>query len=259
MAAPVAVVTGGNRGLGLETCRQLSRRGYRVVLASRREAEGRAAAAGLRREGLATEPRTLDVADPSSIAAFASAVREEGLAVDALVNDAGVYRERLDAGAARESVAVNALGPLRLTDALSPALARGARVVMVSSGMGTLSELPAGLRRRLEAAAGREELVGLLEGFPREVERGEHPDSYALAYRLSKAALNALVRRLAAELRPRGILVNAVCPGWVRTEMGGAGATREVEEGAAGIVWAAALPPDGPSGGFFRDGRPIPW
>ena len=259
MAVPVAVVTGGNRGLGLETCRELGRRGYRVVLASRREAAGRRAAAELARGGVTAEPWPLDLADQASIAAFAARAGSERLAVDALVNDAGVYHERLDARTARESVAVNFLGPLRLTDALSPRLAAGARVVMVSSGMGELSGLPEGLRRRLEAPQGREALVRLLEGFAGEVERGEHRDSHALAYRVSKAGLNALTRLLAAELRPRGVLVNAVCPGWVRTEMGGPGATRELGEGAAGIVWAATLPPDGPSGGFFRDGRPIPW
>lgn len=259
MAAPMAVVTGGNRGLGLETGRQLARRGYRVVLAARRKAEGRGAASALSRQGLAAEAWPLDMADPASIAAFAARAREERLALEALVNNAGVYHERLDAGTARETVAVNFLGPLRLADALSPQLVRGARVVMVSSGMGALAELPPGLRRRFEASQGRQALLRLLEGFAGEVERGEHPHSYALAYRVSKAGLNAFTRLLAAELRPRGILVNAVCPGWVRTGMGGPGATREVEEGAAGIVWAATLPPDGPRGGFFRDGRPVPW
>ncbi|HEU4383094.1 MAG TPA: SDR family NAD(P)-dependent oxidoreductase [Anaeromyxobacteraceae bacterium] len=256
---PVAVVTGGNRGLGLETCRQLGRRGYRAVLASRGEAEGRRAAGELARVGAKADPWPLDVADPASIAAFASRAAEERLSVDALVNNAGVYHERLDARAARESVAVNFLGPLRLTEALSPRLATGARVVMVSSAMGELSSLPEGLRKRLEATRGRGALVRLLTGFAGEVERGEHPEAYALAYRVSKAGLNALTRLLAAELRPRGVLVNAVCPGWVRTRMGGAGATRELGEGAAGIVWAATLPPDGPGGGFFRDGQPIPW
>ncbi len=257
MAVPV--VTGGNRGLGLESGRQLARRGFRVVLASRREAEGRRAAGELSRQGLAAEAWTLDVADPRSIAAFAGRAGEERLALEALVNNAGVYHERLEARTARETVAVNFLGPLRLTEALSPRLVPGARVVMVSSSMGELAGLPSGLRRRFEAPLDRQGLVRLLEGFAEEVERGEHADSYALAYRVSKAGLNALTRLLAAELRPRGVLVNAVCPGWVRTEMGGAGATREVEEGAAGIVWAATLPKDGPSGGFFRDGRPVPW
>ncbi|HZY02284.1 MAG TPA: SDR family NAD(P)-dependent oxidoreductase, partial [Anaeromyxobacteraceae bacterium] len=120
MAAPMAVVTGGNRGLGLETGRQLARRGYRVVLAARRKAEGRGAASALSRQGLAAEAWPLDMADPASIAAFAARAREERLALEALVNNAGVYHERLDAGTARETVAVNFLGPLRLADALSP-------------------------------------------------------------------------------------------------------------------------------------------
>lgn len=259
MGTPVAVVTGGNRGLGRETCRALGQLGYHVVLASRHELHGRRTSLALLNARLDVSWRKLDVADPGSIEAFAERVWKEKLAVDALVNNAGVYRERLDAPAARESVAVNFLGPLRLTDALAPLLAPGSRVVMVSSGMGELAGLPPSLRRRFEAPLDREGLVRLLTDFVEEVERGDHPDSHALTYRVSKAGLNALTRLLAAELRPRGVLVNAVCPGWVRTEMGGPGATRDVEEGAAGIVWAATLSPDGPTGGLFRDGRVIPW
>lgn len=259
MAKGMAMVSGGNRGLGLETCRRLAKRGYRVALCSRGEDEGRRAAEGLARGGLEVAWRRLDVADPSSTAAFAAGALAEGTPLDALVNNAGVSLGRLDAESARRTVEVNFLGPLRLTDALAPLLARGSRVVMVSSGMGELSSLPSAWRRRLEAAQGRAGLVRLLEEFPAEVGRGEHPDSDALAYRVSKAGLNRLTRLLAEELRPRGVLVNAVCPGWVRTDMGGAGAPRTAEEGAAGIVWAAALPPDGPTGGFFRDGGPIPW
>jgi NAD(P)-dependent dehydrogenase (short-subunit alcohol dehydrogenase family) len=259
MARPVAVVTGGNRGLGLETCRELARRGTRVVLASRREAEGTREAEALARQGLEVACWRLDVADAASIDGFAARARSEDLAVDALVNNAGVYPERLDARSARQALAVNLLGPLRLTDALAPLLASGARLVMVSSGMGELAGLPPGLRRRLEGRLDRQALLRLADDFAGEVERGEPPAWSALAYRVSKAGLNALTRLLAAELRPRGVLVNAVCPGWVRTEMGGPGASRDVVEGAAGIVWAATLPPDGPTGGFFRDGRPIPW
>jgi NAD(P)-dependent dehydrogenase (short-subunit alcohol dehydrogenase family) len=201
----------------------------------------------------------LDLADAASTAAFVERARAERLSIDALVHNAGVYLERFGAAAARESMEVNALAPVRLTDGLAPLLARGARVVMVSSGMGELAGLPPDLRRLVEEATDRAGLARLADALEAAARRGEHAGSHTLAYRASKAALNAATRFLAAELAPRGVRVNAVCPGWVRTGMGGPGAPRSIEEGAAGIVWAATLPPDGPTGGFFRDGHAIPW
>jgi NAD(P)-dependent dehydrogenase (short-subunit alcohol dehydrogenase family) len=252
---PLAVVTGANRGLGLETARRLALRGWRVLLGARRAQEGVSAAASLGGPRPATA-WPLDVADPASAAAFAARVRSEGLRVDALVHNAGVYPSRVDRASARETVTVNLLGPARLTDALASSLAPGGRVVMVSSEMGQLAGLPDELRRAVEGVRTREDvdaLAALLGGRDWD---GADP---ALVYSASKAALNALTRVLATELAPRGVLVNAVCPGWVRTRMGGAGAPRSIEEGAAGIVWAATLAPDAPTGGFFRDGRRIPW
>lgn len=250
---PLAVVTGANRGLGLETARELALRGMRVLLGVRRPAEGPRAEQAV---GNGARASALDMGDPASIAAFAAHVRSEGAHLDVLVHNAGVFHERLDPATAHESMAVNALGPLRLTDALAGFLAPGARVVMVSSGMGELSGLPAGFREKVEALQDREGVARLADALARAAQRGG--GSHA-AYRVSKAALNAVTRILAAELSPRGVLVNAVCPGWVRTEMGGRAAPRSVEQGATGIVWAATLPPDGPTGGFFRDGRTIPW
>lgn len=256
MASPLAVVTGANRGLGLETSRALATGGMRVLLATRREAEGRRAAEALAASGRGAFAWPLDVGDPASVDRFGKRARAEGLRIDALVQNAGVYLARFDAASARESMAVNALGPLRLTDALAPQLAPRARVVMVSSGMGELAGLPEELRRAVEAVRGREDLARLADDLVRRAEGG---GGAYLAYAVSKAALNAATRLLAAELAPRGILVNAVCPGWVRTDMGGAEAPRSISDGASGIVWAAMLPGDGPTGGFFRDGRPIAW
>lgn len=253
----LAIVTGANRGLGLATARALAGIGMRVMLAARRRADGEQAAASLRADGLDALARPLDVGDPGAIAAFAARARADGLRIAALVNNAGVYLQRLDAASARESMEVNALGPLRLTDALAPLLPEGARVVMVSSSMGALGSIPPPLRERIEAALDRGSIASVADDLVSLARRGGRDGS--LAYRASKAALNAATRLLAAELAPRGVLVNAVCPGWVRTDMGGPGAPRDIEAGAAGIVWAATLPPGGPTGGFFRDGSPVPW
>jgi NAD(P)-dependent dehydrogenase (short-subunit alcohol dehydrogenase family) len=233
---PVAVVTGAYRGLGLETCRQLAARGYAVVLSARREAEGQAAAGALQREGLAVRFFPLDVRDEASIRRLADFLRDAFGGLDVLVNNAGIFPDpapgsgrdsvfdaRLDA--VRQALETNTLGPLRLCQALIPLMAGKGRVVNVSSGMGQLSDM----------------------------------NGCCPAYRLSKTALNAVTRIFADELKDTGIKVNSVCPGWVQTDMGGPEAPLPVEEGARGIVWAATLPDDGPSGGFFRHGEPIPW
>jgi NAD(P)-dependent dehydrogenase (short-subunit alcohol dehydrogenase family) len=253
---PTAIVTGANRGLGLETARQLAAAGYRVYVTARKEEEARAAAEALDGVG-AVAPHRLDLADERSIASFRAALHDAGARIDALVNNGAVYHDRLTAESARASVTVNVLGPLRLTDALAPHLVAGARVVMVSSGMGELAGLPGEWRTRLEAPLDRTALLALLDAFVAAAGRDGH--SSALPYRFTKCALNVATRLLAAELAPRAIKVNAVCPGWVRTRMGGAGAPRDVQTGAKGIVWAATLPPKGPTGGFFRDGKPIDW
>jgi NAD(P)-dependent dehydrogenase (short-subunit alcohol dehydrogenase family) len=199
------------------------------------------------------------VTDAGAVSALAERLRREGARLDALVSNGAVYHDVLDATTALESVEVNVRGPLRLVDAFAPLLQDGARVVMVSSGMGELGGLPEAWRRRFEAPLDRAGLLALLDTFVAEAAAGGGGGGGALPYRVTKCALNLATRLLAAELAPRGIRVNAVCPGWVRTRMGGAGAPRDVETGASGIVWAASLPRGGPSGGFFRDGRPIGW
>ncbi len=225
MEKKTALVTGGNRGIGLEACRQLAALGLRVVLTARDAKEGRAAA-----EKLGVLFQALDVSSDKSMAACAAALRKAGVEIDVLVNNAGVYPQggALDATEEdlRAGMEVNFWGALRTCRAFMPGMnARGyGRVVNVTSGYGLFSE-------------------GL---------QGPAP------YSLSKAALDALTVKLAQEARG-DVKVNAVCPGWVRTRMGGAGAPRPVEKGAETLVWLATLPKDGPSGGVFRDQRPLAW
>jgi NAD(P)-dependent dehydrogenase (short-subunit alcohol dehydrogenase family) len=236
-AGKIAVVTGGNRGMGLETCRQLATRGARVILTSRDPEKGEAAAGRLQGEGADVRHHQLDVADDASIGRLAEFIRSEFGHLEILVNNAGIVRGKdepreramrtFEASAAglREVLATNLIGPFLLCQALIPLMQRRGRVVNVSSGMGQLCEMGAGLP----------------------------------AYRISKAGLNALTGIFASELEGSGIKVNAVCPGWVRTDMGGAGAARSVEQGVATTIWLATLPDDGPSGGLFRDRKQIPW
>ena len=231
-APRVALVTGANRGIGLEVCRQLGQRGFTVILSARDDAKAREAAERLCAQRLAIVPCQLDVTDLDSIERARQRAEEEFGRLDALVNNAAVLYDdwqrvlNADVAQARDAFETNTLGPWNVTRAFLPLLRQSAhpRIVNVSSGAGSLASMS-----------------------------GRTP-----AYSLSKAALNALTRMLAAELKGDKILVNAVCPGWVATEVGGAGG-RPIGRGAAGIVWAATIDDDGPTGGFFRDGRAIPW
>jgi NAD(P)-dependent dehydrogenase (short-subunit alcohol dehydrogenase family) len=230
MMASTALITGASRGIGREIARTLASEGWHVISGVR---DPRSAPPG-------TQPEVVDVADPDSIEALAKRLLARHRSLDALVNNAGVYR-----GPARQLWDVNVRGPLRLTRALEPLLARNARVVMVTSSLGRLSGQPASLVKRLSSPAmSLAELERLAE---------EAPGGYGA----SKAALTVMARLFAEELRPRGILVNAIDPGWVRTDMGGPGAPRSVEQGAASVLWGVRLPPGGPTGGVFADGKPI--
>jgi carbonyl reductase 1 len=252
-----ALVTGANSGLGLETCRQLIRDGFAVILTARDAAAGEASA-----KAIGASFRPLDVTDAGSIAALASGLAADGVKVDVLVNNAAVALDGFDATVARKTIDANVYGPLHVTDALLPLIPNRGTVVMVSSGVGELSGMPKGLRAEFASPhLTRAGLLTLVEAFVDAVGNNRYREAGwpGSAYRVSKVALNALTRILAAELAPRRIKVNAVCPGWVRTRMGGASATRDVTAGAKSIVYAATLPEDGPTGGFFRDGRKIAW
>ncbi len=228
----VVLVTGANRGLGLEVARQLARRGDRVFMGSRDHDAGELAAAPLRAEGLDVLEVDLDVTDQHFIARAMALVDDTSGRLDALVNNAGADYDTWERAASVDfatvdhALATNLVGAWRMVVAFVPLLRHSEhpRIVNVSSESGSLATMGAGTP----------------------------------AYSVSKAGLNALTRVLAAELRSERILVNSVCPGWVATDMGGRGG-RPVADGAASIVWGVDLPDDGPSGGFFRDGRPLPW
>jgi NAD(P)-dependent dehydrogenase (short-subunit alcohol dehydrogenase family) len=229
----VALVTGAYRGIGLEVSRQLARRGFAVVLTARDARKGEDAAAALKGQGLGVVPFALDVTDRQSVEAARLFVEERFGRLDVLVNNAAILYDSwqravtADLETVREAFETNTLGAWRTAQAFIPLLRAGGhgRIVNVSSESGSLDRMGGGTP----------------------------------AYSVSKAALNALTRMLADELRHSRVLVNSVCPGWVATEMGGPDAPRTVEEGASGVVWAATLPDDGPTGGFFRDGQPLAW
>ena len=225
----IAVITGATQGLGLETARQLSEQGLHVVLTGRNAAALEAAAAPLNN----AEWRVLDVGNDASVQQFFEWLKTTHGRLDVLVNNAGrIYGGHgssvrdTTADILMEAISNNAIGAFRMMQMALPMMTEGGygRIVNVSSGMGALSDMGSG----------------------------------AVPYRVSKTTLNALTL-LAAQEAATSVKVNAVCPGWVRTDMGGQSAPRDVETGARGIVWAAVLPDSGPTGGFFRDGKRVDW
>jgi NAD(P)-dependent dehydrogenase (short-subunit alcohol dehydrogenase family) len=230
MQARVALVTGGNRGLGLETTRQLAARGYRVLLGSRDLDAGSSAAGAI--DNANVRAVRLDVTSHADVASCRTLIEQDFGGLDVLINSAAVHYDSgqtaltADLRIVREALDTNLIGAWRVAQMAAAFMRRQryGRIVNVSSEAGAIREM-----------------------------RADAP-----AYRASKIALNALTMMLADELRGSGVLVNAVCPGWVATDMGGPGG-RPVADGAAGIVWAAMLPADGPTGGFFRDARPLDW
>jgi NAD(P)-dependent dehydrogenase (short-subunit alcohol dehydrogenase family) len=227
----IAVVTGAGRGLGLETCRQLVARGMTVAVTARQAGAVKEAVGELKGGPGTAVGEVLDIASDDAVEDFFARFQSRYDRLDVLVNNAALTYGRasfatVTAETILEAVNNNALGALRMIRRALPAMNRNryGRIVNVSTGMAALSDMGGG----------------------------------SVPYRISKTALNAVTRIAHAEAG-RNVKVNSVCPGWVRTDMGGWSAPRDVAKGAAGIVWAATLPDDGPSGGFFRDGKAIDW
>lgn len=226
----VSLVTGGNRGIGMEVCRQLAQLDHRVLLTARSLEQAEAAAQQMGNEHI--QPMQLDITDAASIERLRNTVEQKYGRLDVLVNNAAILYDtnqrvlRVDFEQVYESLQTNTIGAWRMMQAFAPLLrkSRHPRIVNVSSGAA--------------------EWAALSGGTP--------------TYSISKVALNALTIMVASEMKKDKVLVNAVCPGWVATDMGGPGG-RPVADGARGIVWAATLPDDGPTGGFFRDGQRIDW
>jgi NAD(P)-dependent dehydrogenase (short-subunit alcohol dehydrogenase family) len=231
----VAIVTGGNRGIGRAVAGGLAHSGLQVVLTARSDVAAAAAAAALSTAGRRLVGLPLDVTEPHSVRRFLKTIADDYGRVDVLVNNAGIYIDKsirpldLDEQILRQTMETNFYGPLRLIRAVVPLMRRHGygRIVNVSSRMGSLTHM---------GAAGN-----------------------SLAYRTSKTALNALTRIVAGEVAGDNIKVNAASPGWVRTDMGGSGAPRTPAEGADTPIWLALLPADGPTGGFFQDRAPLDW
>lgn len=230
----VVVVTGANRGIGLEICRQLAKKGLIVVLTSRHEVDGMDAVSALSQEELSVRYHQVDVTNPTDILRLRDFLTRQFNRCDVLVNNAGIFLDNKDGhllntevDILRQTMETNVYGPYLLCQALVPLMKKNnyGRIVNMSSGLGQLNDM-----------AG---------GYP--------------AYRMSKTALNVVTKVLAAELPATNILVNSMCPGWVKTRMGGPGATRTVEEGADTAVWLATLPDGGPTGKIFRDRQETLW
>lgn len=229
----MALVTGGNRGIGHEICRQLAETGVKVLLGTRDRKKAQAAAERLAAKDVSVIPKTLDVTSPESISEVVAEIGRDHGRLDIVVNNAGVFldkngaAETIDLDRVRRTMETNTYGPILLCQAAIPMMRKQGygRIVNLASELGSLQDM-----------------------------QGLYP-----AYRMSKTALIAYTRILASELAGTGVLVNSMCPGWVKTEMGGPNAIREIEDSVDTAVWLASLPDDGPTGGFFKDRKPLPW
>lgn len=238
----VALVTGGNKGIGLETCRQLAGKGYTVLLAAREASRGEAAAKSLAGAGRDVRFIQLDVTSGESITKAALEIERQFGRLDVLINNAGVFPEKppgapstVSQQVLRETFETNFFGLIAVTQAMLPLVRKSdaGRIVNLTSILGSLSE----------HSDPKSQIYGMMTS----------------SYNASKAALNMYTVNLARELKDTPIKVNAAHPGWVKTDMGGPGAPLEVPEGAETSVWLATLPADGPTGGYFHRGNSIRW
>ena len=236
MTHAIGLVTGGNKGIGLEVARQLGRQGIMILLGARDPDRGEAAARQLREEGIEVEALELDITQSEHIERVSRTIEEKYGRLDILVNNAGAFFDHLRSNAdmLRQSFEVNCVGPIALTQAVLPLLKQSprGRIVNQSSILGSLGTILT------------DEMYG---------------QASAPGYTASKAALNAWTAQLSITLRGTNVKVNACHPGWVKTDMGGATAPMEIEDGAATAVRLATLPDDGPSGGFFHLSEELPW
>jgi len=242
-AKKVALITGANRGLGLDTARKLGQQGITVLVAARDLAKSEATAAALKKEGIDAKAIKLDVNNPADYAAAAKSIEKDFGVLDILVNNAGIFLDNrgpnetstTSEDVLRKTFDTNFFAVVSLTQALLPLLRKSnaGRIVNLSSILGSLT---------LHATKGSYVY-----------------DAKTFAYNASKAALNAFTIHLAHELANTKIKVNSAHPGWVKTEMGGEGAMLEIEDGVKTSVQLATLPEDGPTGGYFHMGESLPW
>jgi NAD(P)-dependent dehydrogenase (short-subunit alcohol dehydrogenase family) len=227
-----ALITGANKGIGFEIARQLGEKGLQVLIGARNPQKGANAVARLQAEGIQAHAVHMDVSDQASIRAAVGQIKEVVSHLDALVNNAAILLDdqsdllRQGGDHIEATLRTNVMGPTWVCQEFLPLLRRGSRIVMLSSGAGAFCE-------------------GV--------------STFAPIYSISKTALNALTRHLARDLRPLGIAINAMCPGWVRTDMGGAGASRSVAQGADTAVWLASEAAPEMTDGFYRDRELIAW
>jgi NAD(P)-dependent dehydrogenase (short-subunit alcohol dehydrogenase family) len=237
---PISLVTGANKGIGLEVARQLAQLDHTVLLGARDQARGEQAAAALRAEGLDVRLMPLDVTDDASVGAAATSIQRQFGRLDALVNNAGIQLDdlppsQLSGAALQRTFDINVFGVVRVTQAMLPLLraSDAARIVNMGSAMGSLT----------------------LTSDPQNLRSGY----WQLAYAASKAALNAVTVQFANELRAEGIKVNSADPGYVATDLTGQQGFNSVQDGALPAVRLASLPADGPTAGFFNIDGQMPW
>ncbi len=235
LSKSVALITGANRGLGLEIARQLGQKGSTVLIAARDFAKAEDAAAGLRTENLDARAVELDVTNSEHITSIAKWIEQEYGKLDILINNAGVSLDRLgrNIDTLRKTFDVNVFAVYELTEALLPLLkaSPNGRIVNQSSILGSITSVLANSER--------------LGNLP--------------AYSSSKTALNMLTVTWSIALKDTNVKVNATHPGWVRTDMGTEKADLSIPEGAKTAVWLATLPADGPTGGYFHKDQVLPW